>query len=101
MQLVLVGASGRAGDSVALAPVPVSIGLYDTVRGNLPLPQGFKPRQTTIRVLDKPGGRLDGPARHQRRLRRRRDAGAPTEVESARGSGYGTDVSRIRPGPRE
>ena len=60
MQLVVAGASGRAGDVVTLAPVPVSVGLYDTVRGSLPLPPGFKPRQTTIQVLDKVGGKLMG-----------------------------------------
>jgi len=60
MQLVVASASGRAGDAVTLAPVPVSVGLYQTVRGSLPLPQGFKPRQTTIHVLDKVGGRLMG-----------------------------------------
>lgn len=60
MQLVVAGASGRAADTVVLAPVPISVGLYDTVRGSLPLPQGFKPRQTTIQVLDKVGGKLMG-----------------------------------------
>ena len=60
MQLVVAGASGRANDTVTLAPVPISIGLYDTVRGSVPLPQGFKPRQTTIQVLDKAGGKLMG-----------------------------------------
>ncbi|HEX2542429.1 MAG TPA: hypothetical protein VHM00_15265 [Caldimonas sp.] len=60
LQFVVAGASGRAAETVTLAPVPVSIGLYDTVRGTLPLPQGFKPRQTTIHVLDKVGGRLMG-----------------------------------------
>ena len=60
MQLVVAGASGRANDTVTLAPVPISVGLYDTVRGSLPLPPGFKPRQTTIQVLDKAGGKLMG-----------------------------------------
>ena len=60
MQFVVAGASGRAADTVELDPVPVSVGLYDTVRGSLPLPAGFKPRQTTIRVLDKVGGKLMG-----------------------------------------
>jgi hypothetical protein len=60
MQLVVAGASGRADDRVTLDPVPVSVGLYDTVRGRLPMPQGFKPRQTTIHVLDKVGGKLMG-----------------------------------------
>ncbi len=60
MQLVVAGASGRAEDTVTLPPVPVSVGLYDTVRGSLPLPRGFRPRQTTIRVLDKIGGKVMG-----------------------------------------
>ena len=60
MQFVVAGASGRADDTVALPPVPISVGLYDTVRGSLPLPQGFRPRQTTIHVLDKVGGKLVG-----------------------------------------
>jgi hypothetical protein len=60
MQFIVASASGRAADTVTLAPVPVSIGLYDTLHGSLPLPQGFKPRQTTIQVLDKVGGKLMG-----------------------------------------
>jgi hypothetical protein len=60
MQLVVAGASGRADDTLTLAPVPISVGLYDTVRGSLPLPKGFKPRKTTIHVLDKVGGKLMG-----------------------------------------
>ena len=60
MQLVVAGASGRANGTVTLAPVPISLGLYDTVRGTLPLPQGFAPRQTTVNVLDKIGGKLMG-----------------------------------------
>jgi hypothetical protein len=60
MQLIVAGASGRGGDAVTLAPVPVSIGRYDMVRGTVPLPQGFRPRQTTIHVLDKVGGKLMG-----------------------------------------
>jgi len=60
MQLVVAGPSGRAADAVALAPVPVSVGLYDAVRGSLPLPQGFRPRQTTVQVLDKVGGKVMG-----------------------------------------
>ena len=60
MQLVVAGASGRANDTVAAPPVPISLWLYDTVRGTLPLPAGFRPRQTTIQILDKVGGKLMG-----------------------------------------
>ncbi len=38
--------------------MPVSVGPYDTVRGTLPLPRGFRPRRTTIHVLDKVGGKI-------------------------------------------
>ena len=58
LQFVVSGASGRADDTVKPAPVPVSVGLYDSVRGSVSLPKGFKPRQTTIQVLDKVGGKL-------------------------------------------
>jgi len=60
VQFVVAGASGRGDDTVTLGPVPVSVGLYDTVRGTLALPQGFKPRRATIHVLDKVGGKLMG-----------------------------------------
>ena len=60
VQFVVAGVSGRGDDTVTLGPVPVSIGPYDTVRGTLPLPPGFKPRRATIHVLDKVGGKLLG-----------------------------------------
>jgi hypothetical protein len=60
MQLVLAGASGRATDTVTPAPVPVSVGQYEMVRGSIALPRGFRPRQMTIHVLDKVGGKLMG-----------------------------------------
>ena len=45
---------------MTLAPVPISVGLFETVRGSVPLPAGLKPRQATIHILDKVGGRLMG-----------------------------------------
>ncbi len=61
LQFVVAGASEKgASDSMTSKPVPVSIDRYDSVRGSVPLPPGFTPRQTTIRVLDKVGGRLLG-----------------------------------------
>jgi hypothetical protein len=60
LQLIVAGASGRADDTVTSAPLPVSVGLYDSVRGSLTLPPGFRPRQATIHVLDKIGGKLVG-----------------------------------------
>ncbi|MEP7056296.1 MAG: hypothetical protein ABI809_00795 [Caldimonas sp.] len=61
LQFIVSGASERGAEStVASTPVPVSIGNYDSVRGSVALPQGFKPRQTTINVLDKVGGKVLG-----------------------------------------
>ena len=61
IQFVVSGAAERgAANTVSSQPVPVSIGAYDSVRGSIALPAGFKPRQTTIQVLDKPGGNMLG-----------------------------------------
>jgi hypothetical protein len=61
MQLVVAGQVGKGSEErIALEPVPISVGSYDSVRGSLPLPQGFRPQQTTIQVLDRVGGKLLG-----------------------------------------
>ena len=61
MQLVVAGDSSRgANTSVALKPIAVSVGSYQSLRGSLPLPQDFRPNQTTIRVLDRPDGQQHG-----------------------------------------
>ena len=61
MQIVVAGASARGAEaSVALKPVELSIGAHEIVRGSLPLPAGFTPRQTTIQVLDSVAGKLLG-----------------------------------------
>lgn len=58
LQLSVVGANARGVDaSLEPKPLPLSIGSYQVVRGNLPLPEGYKPRQVTVQVLDKPGGK--------------------------------------------
>jgi hypothetical protein len=58
MQLVVTGESARGAEStVTLKPVTLSVGSYEIVRGNLPLPEGFRPRQTTIQVLDRVAGK--------------------------------------------
>ena len=52
MQLSVLGLSARGAEAtVALKPVDVSLGSQELVRGNLPLPEGFKPRQATVQVL--------------------------------------------------
>ena len=61
MQLTVAGESGRgAENSITLKPVAVSVGKYESLRGVLPLPEGFKPRQTTINVLDRVDGKRLG-----------------------------------------
>ncbi|HEY0877372.1 MAG TPA: DUF6776 family protein [Zeimonas sp.] len=61
MQLVVSGsrASG-ANATVTLDPLDVNLASYEHLQGTLPLPDGFTARQTTIRVLDAPNGRLQG-----------------------------------------
>ena len=61
MQLMVAGsrASG-ANATITLDPVDVTLASYEHLQGTLPLPEGFTPRQTTIRVLDGPNGRLQG-----------------------------------------
>jgi hypothetical protein len=56
IQFVVAGAS----DSVTSEPKAISIGAYESVRGSLALPPGFKPRQATVQVLDRAGGKLLG-----------------------------------------
>jgi hypothetical protein len=61
LQLVVAGApKGKPETSVKLTPVAISMGPVESVRGGLPLPDGFDPRQATINVLDRPDGRLLG-----------------------------------------
>ena len=61
MQLVVAGQSARGVETTAtLKPVTVSIGNHEIIRGSLPLPEGFRPRQTTIQVLDRVAGKSLG-----------------------------------------
>jgi len=48
------GAQG-AQRSAELQPLAVSIGRFASVRGSMPLPENFKPRQTTVNVTDANG----------------------------------------------
>ncbi len=58
MQLVVAGETARGVQTtVTLAPVALSVGSHQIVRGSLALPEGFRPRQTTVHVLDRVAGK--------------------------------------------
>lgn len=57
LQLTVAGVPARGTETtVVLKPVSLALGQHEIVRGSQPLPEGFKPRETTIRVLDRPAG---------------------------------------------
>ena len=61
LQLLVAGESALGVPStVALKAVALSVGSQSVVRGSLPLPEGFKPRETTVQVLDRPAGQALG-----------------------------------------
>jgi len=61
LQLAVTGDSARGGEStVNLKPVTLALGGQNIERGSLALPEGFRPRQTTLQVLDRVGGRSLG-----------------------------------------
>lgn len=61
LQMLATGDSIKGGEiTVTLKPVPVALGATEVVRGNAALPDGFKPRQVSIQLYDRPGGKLLG-----------------------------------------
>lgn len=61
VQLSIAGESAQ-GVPATLAPKPIALTLqgHEVVRGSLQLPDGFKPRQTTVQVLDRAAGKALG-----------------------------------------
>ena len=58
LQLTVAGASARgAPATLSLQPIALTLGSHGVMRGSLPLPEGFKPQQTTVQVLDRAAGR--------------------------------------------
>lgn len=61
MQLVVAGEPARAAPTtLALKPITFSLDSHEVLRGSLPLPEGFRPRQATVQVLDGIGGKVLG-----------------------------------------
>ena len=57
LQFTVAGESARGVPaSLALQPISLTLGRHEVLRGSVPLPEGFKPRQTTVRVLDRTAG---------------------------------------------
>jgi exonuclease VII small subunit len=61
VQFVIAGESARGGmATVSTKPMAVSVGHHETLGGNFSLPDGFRPRQATVNVLDRAEGKLLG-----------------------------------------
>jgi hypothetical protein len=61
LQFVVAGEPGRGVPaSVVTDPIAITVGRYESVRGDVPLPESFRPRQTTVNVLDRAGGKVLG-----------------------------------------
>lgn len=58
VQFVLSGEGKPA--TVALKPLEVTVGAFESLRGSLPLPEGFRPREAAVNVLDRPDGKRAG-----------------------------------------
>jgi hypothetical protein len=61
MEFTLLALTARGAETkIALQPVDVAIGGHALVRGRLPLPDGLRPKQVTVSVLDGAGGKTLG-----------------------------------------
>jgi hypothetical protein len=61
MQFSVLGLTARGAETtVSTKPVDVSVGSHALVRGSVALPDGVRPRQVTVQVLDAPGGKTLG-----------------------------------------
>jgi hypothetical protein len=60
MQFVVKGVAGGTERFVTLEPIKVAVGSNQSLRGSVPLPDAFTPRQTTIQVFDRVGGKQLG-----------------------------------------
>jgi hypothetical protein len=58
MQFVVAGVGpGGAERHITLEPIKISVAAHQSLRGSLALPDSFTPRQTTINVLERVGGK--------------------------------------------
>jgi hypothetical protein len=60
MQFVVAGQAGGVERHLTLEPIKITVGTYLSLRGSVSLPETFNPKQTTINVLDRVGGKQLG-----------------------------------------
>ena len=60
MQFVVSGMAGGVERHITLEPIKVLVPANQSLRGSVPLPDAFNPRQTTIQVFDRVGGKQLG-----------------------------------------
>ena len=61
LQFTVAGESARGvPGALALQPIALLLGRHQVLRGSVPLPEGFKPRRTTVQVLDRAAGKALG-----------------------------------------
>jgi len=60
LQFVVMGVAGGTERHVTLDPIKVTLTAAQSLRGSVQLPDAFNPKQTTIQVLDRVGGKLLG-----------------------------------------
>ncbi|MCI4430477.1 MAG: hypothetical protein JHC40_15070 [Burkholderiales bacterium] len=61
VQLLATGQdAGGAEATLSLAPLQLALGSHEVPRGSLSLPEGFKPRQVSVQVLDRENGKQLG-----------------------------------------
>jgi hypothetical protein len=61
LRFVVTGESSRGTpDTVTLKPISLALGSHEVVRGTTALPEGFRPQQATVQVLDRDAGKALG-----------------------------------------
>jgi hypothetical protein len=61
MQFVVAGQAARGAETtLTLPPIALDAGGLQILRGSQALPEGFRPRQATVQVLDRPAGKMLG-----------------------------------------
>jgi hypothetical protein len=60
MQFVVKGLAGGTERHITMEPIKVLVASSQSLRGSVLLPDAFNPKETTINVLDRVGGKQLG-----------------------------------------